>query len=121
MDLPEIEKHVGIRLRQCRIRHGFSQQKIAKIMGVTFQQLQKYEKGTNRVSPGKLFLVAEALSIPITEFFDFDTKKIPHHTDRDFKKSDEYQILKLFRSIEDPEARQQVIKLCSIVSSKGCA
>jgi transcriptional regulator with XRE-family HTH domain len=60
---------VGRRLRTYRLQRGLSQEKLADQLGVTFQQVQKYEKGTNRISAGRLQRISEVLDVPITEFF----------------------------------------------------
>jgi len=60
---------VGRRLRTFRLQRGLSQEKLADQLGVTFQQVQKYEKGTNRIAAGRLQRIAEVLDLPITEFF----------------------------------------------------
>jgi transcriptional regulator with XRE-family HTH domain len=60
---------VGRRVRAFRLQKGLSQEKLADQLGVTFQQVQKYEKGTNRIAAGRLQRIAEVLDIPITEFF----------------------------------------------------
>jgi transcriptional regulator with XRE-family HTH domain len=60
---------VGRRVRAFRLQKGLSQEKLADQLGVTFQQVQKYEKGTNRVAAGRLQRIAEILEVPITEFF----------------------------------------------------
>jgi transcriptional regulator with XRE-family HTH domain len=60
---------VGRRVRAFRLQKGLSQEKLADQLGVTFQQVQKYEKGTNRIAAGRLQRIAEILGIPIMEFF----------------------------------------------------
>jgi transcriptional regulator with XRE-family HTH domain len=65
-----IDVQVSIRIRTARLAHGVSQQKLAEALGVTFQQVQKYEKGTNRVTVGKLHAIANALGVPMSYFFD---------------------------------------------------
>ena len=60
---------VGRRVRAFRLQKGLSQEKLADQLGVTFQQVQKYEKGTNRIAAGRLQRIGEILEIPITEFF----------------------------------------------------
>lgn len=64
-----VDVAVGANIRRIRNDRGMSQEKLGEAMGVTFQQLQKYEKGTNRVSASKLVMIAAALDMPITEFF----------------------------------------------------
>jgi transcriptional regulator with XRE-family HTH domain len=65
-----IDDHVGGRIRERRIMLGLTQQQLAEMIGVTFQQAYKYERGINRVSAGRLFEIARALSAPITYFFE---------------------------------------------------
>lgn len=65
-----IDKEIGRRIRHRRWRMSVTQQELGKLIGVSFQQIQKYETGTNRVSASKLIFIANALSVPITYFFD---------------------------------------------------
>ena len=65
-----IDDHVGGRIRERRIMLGLTQQQLAEMIGVTYQQAHKYERGINRVSAGRLFEIAHALSMPITYFYD---------------------------------------------------
>ena len=66
----EVDIHVGQRLRIRRSLLGMSQEKLAEAVGITFQQIQKYERGTNRVSAGRLFQFSRILDIPVTYFYD---------------------------------------------------
>src|SRR5947207_15449826 len=61
---------IGEKLRALRLDRGLSQSDLGRLIGVTFQQLQKYEKGVNRVSAGRLVRIAAALDVPITAFYD---------------------------------------------------
>jgi len=65
-----IDRHVGFRLRLARASRKLSQTDLAKASGITFQQVQKYEKGTNRVSASRLFEFATLLGVEISYFFD---------------------------------------------------
>jgi transcriptional regulator with XRE-family HTH domain len=67
---PDIDRHVGARIRERRIMLGLTQQQLADLIGVTYQQAHKYERGINRVSAGRLFEVAQVLSVPVSHFFD---------------------------------------------------
>lgn len=60
---------IGRRIRALRLERGLSQSNLADSIGLTFQQVQKYEKGMNRVSAGRLQRIAEMLNIPVTFFF----------------------------------------------------
>jgi transcriptional regulator with XRE-family HTH domain len=64
-----VDVYVGIRLRMRRRMLGMSQTDLAKTLGITFQQLQKYERGTNRISASKLYAAARTLSVPVSFFF----------------------------------------------------
>lgn len=65
----ETDAFVGQRLRELRTAAGLNQSELADKAGTCFQQIQKYENGTNRVAAGKLFLIAGALGVPIASFF----------------------------------------------------
>ena len=64
------DRHIGKRLRAKRSELGVSQTTLADAVGIAFQQVQKYENGTNRISAGRLWEVAKFLKVPIQEFFD---------------------------------------------------
>jgi transcriptional regulator with XRE-family HTH domain len=66
----DIDCHVGARIRERRIMLGLTQQQIADMIGVTYQQAHKYERGINRISAGRLFEIARVLSVPISYLFD---------------------------------------------------
>jgi len=65
-----IDVHVGQRIRQRRTLLGMSQEKLAEAIGLTFQQVQKYERGGNRVSSSRLFDLTRVLDVPISYFFE---------------------------------------------------
>jgi transcriptional regulator with XRE-family HTH domain len=65
-----IDRFVSEKVRARRKEIGMTQQALASTVGVTFQQLQKYEKGTNRISAGRLLAIARGLKMPVARFFD---------------------------------------------------
>ena len=65
-----IDTHVGNRIRLCRQLLGYSQEKLASLLGLTFQQVQKYEKGMNRVGASRLWDMGKVLGVPISFFFE---------------------------------------------------
>lgn len=65
-----VDIHVGQRVRQARVLKGLSQEKLGEACGITFQQLQKYERGMNRVSASMLHRLVQALDVPHSFFFD---------------------------------------------------
>ena len=65
-----IDDHVGARIRERRIMLGLTQQQLAELIGVTYQQEHKYERGINRVSAGRLSEIARALNVPVGYFYE---------------------------------------------------
>src|SRR5882724_8526144 len=65
-----IDDHVGGRIRERRIMLGLTQQQLAELIGVTYQQAHKYERGINRVSAGRLYEIAGILSVPVSYFYE---------------------------------------------------
>src|SRR5919112_2582678 len=66
----DVDRHVGARVRERRIMLGLTQQQLADLIGVTYQQAHKYERGINRISAGRLYEIAQVLSVPVGYFFD---------------------------------------------------
>ncbi len=66
----EVDRYVGARIRERRIMLGLTQQEMAELIGVTYQQAHKYERGINRVSAGRLYDIAQALNVPVGFFFE---------------------------------------------------
>ena len=66
----DIDRHIGARIRQRRIMLGLAQQQLAELIGVTYQQAHKYEKGINRISGSRLYLLAQALGVEVGYFYD---------------------------------------------------
>ena len=64
------DKHVGRRVRARRLIIGWTQEKLGDALGLTFQQVQKYEKGTNRIGSSRLVQIAQALGAPVAHFFE---------------------------------------------------
>jgi transcriptional regulator with XRE-family HTH domain len=80
----EIDHHVGARIRERRIMLGLTQQQLADLIGVTYQQAHKYERGINRVSAGRLYEIARVLSVPVSHFFDnLDVEATPSQSPRE--------------------------------------
>jgi len=65
-----IDVHVGSRVRLRRTMQGMSQEKLGDALGITFQQIQKYEKGTNRIGASRMQQIAAALKVPVSFFFE---------------------------------------------------
>ena len=85
-----VDIHVGARLRMRRNLIGLSQEQLGKSLGLTFQQIQKYERGINRMGSSRLFQIAKTLSVPVAYFFDdmptlLDMKKPPRWNGKTIK------------------------------------
>ncbi|MBB3659072.1 transcriptional regulator with XRE-family HTH domain [Rhizobium sp. BK650] len=113
-----IDAYVGSRVRARRKLLRLSQVGLAERIGVTFQQIQKYEKGTNRIGAGRLQIIAEILGVPVQFFFENDTEPTTYlvSNGRDdvnaFLMSKEAQALnRAFMAIESPEIRQKLVAL----------
>ena len=76
----KLDKFVGTHIRVHRLAAGFTQETLGAKLGVTFQQVQKYEKGINRVTSGRLYQIAEILEVPFTSFFAGETRQKDFNT-----------------------------------------
>ncbi len=107
--IQEIDKAIGRRLEQIRRENGLTQQELAALMGVTYQQAHKYERGINRLSAGRLAILAEALGIPPAHFFLHlvrDTHTEPYQED-----SQALEAKHLFQRIHNPQQREALLRL----------
>lgn len=117
-----IDIHVGSRVRLRRMMLSMSQEKLGEHLGITFQQIQKYEKGTNRIGASRLQHIARVLSVPVSFFFE-DAPGAPSEPNGlkeesqtsyivDFLSSAEgIQLNRAFVRIKDPKLRRRVIDL----------
>ena len=115
-----VDIFVGSRMRMRRLLNGLTQKELAEMLGVSFQQLQKYEKGTSRIGPARLQLVAQKLDVPITFFFD-GASSATEGVDGDppaaafvhkmVAMSDGQQLARAFMSITDSKIRRQITDL----------
>ncbi|GJL95720.1 MAG: transcriptional regulator [Hyphococcus sp.] len=121
-----IDVHVGSRVRLRRMILSMSQEKLGKALGLTFQQVQKYEKGVNRIGASRLMHLAELLEVPVQFFYDdFGGAKNASASGladdgaafMDFVKTPEgVQLCRHFSSIEDPKVRKRVLDLVKTIS-----
>lgn len=122
-----VDVHVGQRLRQRRVLVGLSQEKLARMVGITFQQVQKYERGANRIVASRLFELAKVLDVPVSYFFDdlsakaandsqatADTSEMPSNDAASHDVMAERETLELVRayySIDDERVRRRAFDL----------
>ena len=109
-----IDIHVGNRIRLRRRILGWSQEKLANMLGLTFQQVQKYERGSNRVGASRLWDIGNVMNVPINFFFEDMGKNVTSQSPRVFSSSD-HDILKLEETAEDidmdPMKKQETLEL----------
>ncbi|WP_273783377.1 helix-turn-helix domain-containing protein [Bartonella sp. AU15XJBT] len=96
-----IDLLVGKKIRLRRQMLKMSQTTLGHVLGISFQQIQKYEKGLNRVSAGRLMQISDILNVPISFFYaDIITKQQPpYHHDEVISNTEEYLLLKRFRTL----------------------
>src|ERR1700689_2123137 len=105
-----IDKHVGSRVRMRRMMLSLSQEKLGDALGLTFQQVQKYEKGTNRIGAGRLQHIAEILGVSITDFFT-EQKRSGSGPSEIFEllhTGASLRLLRAYSRIRDPQVQQAV-------------
>jgi transcriptional regulator with XRE-family HTH domain len=129
-----VDRHVGSRVRMRRVLVGLSQEKLGDSLGLTFQQVQKYEKGTNRIGASRLQQISRILGVPVEYFFE----GAPQTVDRaatsgfedngdtayvaDFLATNEgIQLNKAFIRIRDPKLRRRVVELVAAIAGEEIA
>ncbi|AKI02594.1 putative transcriptional regulator [Hoeflea sp. IMCC20628] len=125
-----IDIHVGSRVRLRRTMLGMSQEKLGEALGITFQQIQKYEKGTNRVGASRLQNISTVLNVPVSFFFE-DAPGDPSTGQPgmaeanssnyvvDFLSSSEgLQLNRAFIKIPDPKVRRKLVDLVKSLASE---
>jgi len=97
---------------------GVSQEKLASALGITYQQVQKYENGTNRVSASRLYRVSKTLKVPASYFFD-GIQNDETAEDVLYDSSDARVLVREFEQIKDPAARKQLVNLTRTFANKN--
>lgn len=121
-----IDVHVGARVRLRRFLLGMSQGRLADQLGVTFQQVQKYEKGTSRISASRLQTIAGIFEVPISFFFE-NNADLPLVEDVLLSDAAEASLLtrdgmalnKAFVRIGNPEVRRSIVELVKLLADDG--
>jgi transcriptional regulator with XRE-family HTH domain len=125
-----IDKHVGSRVRMRRVLIGMSQERLGDALGLTFQQVQKYEKGTNRIGASRLQQIARILGMPIEFFFEGSPTVDREHQAgfaevsdtpyvADFLATNEcVQMNRAFLRIKDSKMRRRVVDLVNAIAGE---
>lgn len=129
--LNEVDVFVGQRLRELRMLAGLSQSDVAQSLGLTFQQLQKYERGFNRVSSSRLFKLSQFFRVPVSVFFDgLENRQAPvegapanagegGEGEGTLASREALMLARYFQSIRDPQIRQAIRELAERCAGQG--
>ena len=128
-----VDVHVGMRLREKRTILGLSQMQLADYLGITFQQIQKYERGTNRISESRLVDLSSVLETEIMYFFEDMPLEVSTQSPRlrsvlketvedingnPLMKRETLELVRVYYKIQDPKQRKSVVNLCRSLASK---
>ena len=123
------DKHVGSRVRMRRMMLGMSQEKLGDALGLTFQQVQKYEKGTNRIGASRLQQISNILQVPVSFFFEgapnsgqpnsgFDEAPSPAYVSDFLATSDGLSLTKSFMKIKSSKLRRKIVDLVEQIAGE---
>jgi transcriptional regulator with XRE-family HTH domain len=123
-----VDRKLGQRVRSRRLEIGMSQERLAELLGVTFQQVQKYEKGVNRIAASRLFDIAAALDVPVGRFFEnLSGSRVPagvaetrrEYVDDALATPEGAQLMSLFAAIKSIKVRRRVVELVRALSEEA--
>ncbi|AMN41022.1 helix-turn-helix domain-containing protein [Rhodoplanes sp. Z2-YC6860] len=120
-----IDRHVGARVRMRRLMLDMTQTELGDKLGLTFQQVQKYEKGTNRIGASRLQHIADVLQVPVSFFFEGADSEIKSTESRsmfvsEFLASSEgIALVKAYMSIRDTKTRRCIVQLVEQISPRA--
>jgi len=122
-----VDKYVGSRVRMRRIMLGMSQEKLGEALGLTFQQVQKYEKGTNRVGASRLQQIAEILQVPVSFLFEggpgatangFSEASSPTYVSDFLASTEGLALTRAFTRIADAKLRRSIVDLVEQIAAR---
>ena len=118
----ELDRQIGLRLRGLRLERDMSQESLGDALGITFQQIQKYEKGANRISGSRLVRTAQVLRIPTTALLDGIGHAAPKSQsdspiDQFRAMSDGADLVRAFVKIESPGSRRALVNMAKAMAS----
>ncbi len=132
--LHPIDVHVGARVRQRRVLQGMTQTMLGDALGLTFQQVQKYERGTNRVSASRLFELARVFNLPVEFFFEDmgpevavispakgrgKAKEAPSLDPNLMTTRETLELVRAYYKIEDADVRKRLRELTRVLGADG--
>ncbi|MBT5767602.1 helix-turn-helix domain-containing protein [Emcibacteraceae bacterium] len=126
-----VDIHVGARVRLRRTLLGMSQEKLGKALGLTFQQVQKYERGANRIGSSRLFQLSKILDVPVSFFFDEMTTDTTQKADGmaegnkqvfevdKLSRRETLELVRAYYKITDPSVRKKIFEMVKAVGSSA--
>ncbi|MCJ2133145.1 helix-turn-helix domain-containing protein [Methylobacterium sp. J-026] len=114
-----IDHGVGSRIAFLRAANGLSQSALASALGVSFQQVQKYETGKNRVGAGRLQAIAERLGVPVSSFFEPEAENAADNGPALLRVSGAVELLRAYNQIADDQMRRDVLSLVKSAARIG--
>jgi transcriptional regulator with XRE-family HTH domain len=132
----QVDLQVGAKIKMRRLAMGMSQEELANMIGITFQQVQKYEKGTNRVSVSRLVDISKALKVTNDFFLETslgskpgtrnlgmkgfsDTKQESIENLTSPQQRDALELLRAYSKIKNPQLKKQILEMAKAMSSEG--
>ena len=124
-----VDRYVGSRVRMRRIMLGMSQEKLGDALGLTFQQVQKYEKGTNRVGASRIQQISEILQVPVSFLFEggpsgiasgenFSEGTSPAYVSDFLATSEGLALTRAFTRIPDPKLRRSIVDMVEQIAAR---
>ena len=125
----QVDRHIGSRVRARRTMLGMSQEKLADALGLTFQQVQKYEKGTNRVGASRIQQISEILQVPVSFLFEggpsgttsaegFTEGTSPAYVSDFLATSEGLALTRAFTRIADAKLRRSIVELVEQIAAR---
>ena len=114
------DRHVGARIRKRRLMLGLSQQQLAQMIGVTYQQAHKYERGLNRISAGRLYEIAQVLNVPVSWFFE-DLSNKPATIELTPRQRMCLELARNFAAIDNEKHQEALSQMARVLAAQALA
>lgn len=120
----DVDIHVGSRVRLRRSALGLSQDQLGAAIGLSFQQVQKYERGANRIGASRLYEMSKVLQTPISFFFEnLNNQELKEESNASYQadpamERETLELMRAYHQIEDPKQRKKILKLVQVVAQE---
>lgn len=114
-----VDEHVGERVRRRRVEAGLTQEQLAAALNLSYQQVQKYETGANRISAGRLYEIAQKLEVPVAHFFEgIEPQVLRRPLEHGGRNRAAIEVVRDFAQIEDPGIRASLSGLIKSLAGR---